>query len=177
MDALFVGRFDRQKGFDIVLKVAESLKGTAVRVHIVGDYVLENEQEKKHLDNVVFHGWIDRRQIGAYYQAADLLLMPSRWEGFGLVAAEAMAHGCPVLASDRGALPEVVLDGIGGWISGLDDYVEQASRLLRGSKEVLAGRRRQAMEHARKHHNSVNMNESISRLYERLISDFDRQKR
>ena len=46
-----------------------------------------------------------------YYAAADGLVVPSRWEGFGLVAIEAMRAGTAVIASDRGALPELVEHG------------------------------------------------------------------
>lgn len=42
--------------------------------------------------------------------------MPSRWEAFGLVAIEAMKYGKPVIASDRGALPELVKDGVNGYV-------------------------------------------------------------
>ncbi len=51
----------------------------------------------------------------------DAVVMPSRWEAFGLVAAEAMRAGVPVIASNRGALPEVVEHEVGGYIFDLDD--------------------------------------------------------
>ena len=54
--------------------------------------------------------------------------MPSRWEAFGLVAIEAMRSGVPVIASNRGALPEVVEDGVGGYLD-LDDR-DALGRLL-----------------------------------------------
>ena len=47
--------------------------------------------------------------------------MPSRWEAFGLVAIEAMMHAKPVIVSDRGALQELVIDGVNGWMFSLDD--------------------------------------------------------
>lgn len=57
----------------------------------------------------------DRRRIvcQAYYDKIDVLLMPSRSEGFGLTAIEGMARGCVVVASDTGGLPEVVTEDAG----------------------------------------------------------------
>jgi glycosyltransferase involved in cell wall biosynthesis len=51
----------------------------------------------------------------------DAVVMPSRWEAFGLVAIEAMRAGVAVIGSNRGALPEVIRNGIGGRIFDLDD--------------------------------------------------------
>ena len=59
-------------------------------------------------------GWLDRQQIESYLEAADLVVIPSRWEAFGLVALEAMRAAKPILAFRSGALPEIVLDGVTG---------------------------------------------------------------
>jgi glycosyltransferase involved in cell wall biosynthesis len=61
-------------------------------------------------DRVVFPGLIDDDDLPALYTGASAFVMPSLDEGFGLPALEAMACGAPVVASDRGALPEVVAD-------------------------------------------------------------------
>ncbi len=82
-------------------------------------------------DRVRRLGYVGREDLPALYSSAACLLFPSRDEGFGLPALEAMACGCPVVASDRGALPEVV--GAGGLTfppDAIDDLEEAASRLL-----------------------------------------------
>ena len=56
-------------------------------------------------DRIRFLG--HRQDMAPIYRALDILAAPSRWEGFGLMLAEAMAAGCPVVASDVGAIPEV----------------------------------------------------------------------
>jgi alpha-1,3-rhamnosyl/mannosyltransferase len=76
-------------------------------------------------------GYTDTADLPALYSGARVLLFPSRDEGFGLPALEAMACGCPVVASDRGALPEVL--GPGGLCFGpdaLDDLEDAAGRML-----------------------------------------------
>lgn len=59
-------------------------------------------------DNVIFAGFVSDAELAGLYQDALAVLVPSKEEGFGLVALEGMAHGAAVLVADRGALPEVV---------------------------------------------------------------------
>jgi len=111
-----VGRLCRQKGADIFVEAAALLHGRFpdVQFVIVGD--VEDPALKEHLstriarlklaDRVTFAGhW---NGMADCYAALDLLAAPSRWEGFGLVLAEAMAAGVPVVASAVGGIPEVV---------------------------------------------------------------------
>jgi glycosyltransferase involved in cell wall biosynthesis len=60
---------------------------------------------------VVVTGGVDERSLDALYRSAEVLTLPSRYEGFGLPVAEAMARGCPVVISDAACLPEVAGDG------------------------------------------------------------------
>jgi glycosyltransferase involved in cell wall biosynthesis len=112
-NVLFVGRFDRQKGFDIFLEVmsclADLANGTAV-----GSYIVSPEAPPAVPPNVRVLGWRSREGLEELYRSADLLLVPSRWEGFGLVAVEGMRAGLPVFASRVGGLQEVVRDGVTG---------------------------------------------------------------
>ncbi len=59
-------------------------------------------------DELVITGFVDDRTLVALYQAADLMVFPSRLEGFGLPVAEAIACGCPSITSNRSSLPEVI---------------------------------------------------------------------
>lgn len=94
-------------------------------------------------------GKVDESTLDALYRRADVCALPSRYEGFGLPALEAMARGCPVVASDTTALPEVVGDAgrlvppgdVAGWTGALTDLLddEAARRDL-----ATRGRRRAA---------------------------------
>jgi glycosyltransferase involved in cell wall biosynthesis len=77
-------------------------------------------------------GWLDETGVIRAYQECDALLFPSRFEGFGYVALEAMACGKPVVASNSSALPEVVENGVTGILcepDNIDAFVEACSRL------------------------------------------------
>lgn len=120
VNLLFVGRFDPQKGVDFLLKVFKDYEDDLQHIHlwIIGDNVVSDGKgiEKKNTDNITFLGWIPHEELPAYYEACDAVIMPSRWEAFGLVAIEAMKYGKPVIVSNRGALPELVQDGVNGWV-------------------------------------------------------------
>src|SRR6266567_3891716 len=110
---LFIGRLDRQKGFDLLIEAARTLEDV-LDIRIVGASVISKSEGPAVSANVSLLGWLDRRQIETYLEAADLVVIPSRWEAFGLVALEAMRAAKPILAFRSGALPEIVVDGVTG---------------------------------------------------------------
>lgn len=119
---LFVGRLDRQKGVDILLPAFERAhrQRPDLRLHIVGGAVRDKGVPLDYPEGVNPLGWVSADQIDDYYRSADVLVVPSRWEGFGLVVAEALRNGTPVLCSDRGALPDLVAEGETGHVFHLD---------------------------------------------------------
>ena len=118
---LFVGRHDPQKGLDIALSAVSRLTRTDLTLHIVGEPVVSRDREQLTQPNLKVHGWLPREEVFALMERVDALIMPSRWEGFGLAAVEAMRAGIPVIASDAGALPEVVEHGQTGYIFPSED--------------------------------------------------------
>lgn len=110
---LFIGRLDRQKGYDLLIEAASSLQDK-IDVRIVGASVVSNFHGPAIPPNVSLLGWLNRQQIEGELESADLVVIPSRWEAFGLVALEAMRAAKPILAFRIGALPEIVDDGITG---------------------------------------------------------------
>ena len=77
--------------------------------------------------------WVDRGLLRALYHRATLLVLPSRWEGFGLPLVEAMACGCPLVVSRHGALPEVGGEAALVWPD--DDPAHLAELILRVASE------------------------------------------
>lgn len=118
----FIGRHDPQKGLDILLDAIERFSLPNMEFHIVGASIvgpaISGTPERS---NVTFHGWLGRVEMVQLLHQVDALVMPSRWEAFGLVAIEAMRAGVAVIGSNRGALPEVIKHGVGGYIFDIDD--------------------------------------------------------
>jgi glycosyltransferase involved in cell wall biosynthesis len=134
-------RFELRKGYDLALHLAHALEGHArVRFDFAGEGLSPEVRTRAlrdsgvkpgELTNATFHGLLSRPALEALYRAADVVVMPSRFESFGLVAIEAMSAGAPVIALAAGALPEVVAHGQTGWLLGEGDFVAQAAALLK----------------------------------------------
>jgi glycosyltransferase involved in cell wall biosynthesis len=132
MQLVFVGKPSLRKGFDVVAKVIERF-GNQARFTCVG------AMPGKGLPTPAgkYTGFVDKAAVRAAYQAADLLLFPSRLEGFGLVAAEAMACGVPVATCPNSAVDEFIPEGCGivrepddidGFVDDIRELMKDVSR-------------------------------------------------
>ncbi|GGJ02210.1 glycosyltransferase [Neoroseomonas lacus] len=122
---LFVGRFEPRKGFDLALTAGAALLAERpdVEIHFAGGELDEEARavmtetatsRLEHHPRARFLGLLPRDALEQAYREADVVLVPSRYESFGLVAIEAMAAGRPVVALAAGGLAEVVTDGVDG---------------------------------------------------------------
>jgi len=131
----FVGRFELRKGFDLAARVAHGLIEDSqgdIEFWFAGG-ALDDDARATLADvgataivdhpRVRFMGQLDRVALDDCYVAADVVLMPSRFESFGLVAIEAMAAGRPVLALNAGGMGEIARDQYGAraFTDGPDD--------------------------------------------------------
>ncbi len=108
----FAGRLAKNKGVDLLLQAAKNYEKEDVLTLIVGDGEelknLKEMQEKLKLKNVVFLGNQNHDTLRKIYNISDVCAVPSRKEAFGLVALEAIACGTPVVATNKGELPNFV---------------------------------------------------------------------
>lgn len=133
----YLGRISTEKGVDLLLSAASQLPDVPIK--IAGDGPLRAQLEANAGNNVLFTSWIDRPGLDAFYRQARFVVVPSRWfEPFGLVTAEAMAYGIPVIASRIGGLPELVDDGITGLLfdPGNASDLADKMKLLWGNLEL-----------------------------------------
>jgi D-inositol-3-phosphate glycosyltransferase len=123
---LFVGRFAPLKGIDRLLEAMARLKHhQRLRLVIVGGDG-NNAPESQRLqglsrglsiqDSVNFVGRIEQSMLPPYYSAADVLVVPSHYESFGLVALESLASGTPVVATRVGAMESILREGETGHV-------------------------------------------------------------
>ncbi|UJA19573.1 glycosyltransferase family 4 protein [Thermoleophilia bacterium SCSIO 60948] len=112
---LLIGRLVYEKGFQLALeampRLVESVPGTRFLVAGSGTHEAELRSQAESaglMDHGTFLGWIGDDVLHSLYRIADVCVVPSIYEPFGLVALEAMASGCPCIVSDTGGLREVV---------------------------------------------------------------------
>ena len=135
-----VSRLESIKGMDLVVPAFAQVKAChpEMQLLIVGDGSLRKQMEeqthKAGLEKAVeFAGRQPQEKLSSYYDRIDILLMPSRSEGFGLTAIEGMARGCVVLAARTGGLPEVVRNGEVGLLhepEQVEDLASQINKLI-----------------------------------------------
>lgn len=131
---MFLGRVERIKGAHTAIKVA---KQTGHRLIIAGNISpLPEEQQyfeteiKPHIDNnqIQYVGALNDEQKNMYLGQAKALLFPIEWnEPFGMVMTEAMACGTPVIGYAKGSVPEVIKEGVTGFI--VDTFEEMCSKV------------------------------------------------
>jgi glycosyltransferase involved in cell wall biosynthesis len=166
---LFVGRFDRQKGVDILVDALADLQDSAF-AWLAGDSVLGDIAALRLPDNARMTGWLTAPELSAYYESADMLVAPSRWEGFGLIAAEAMRAGLPVIATRVGGLAEIVEHGVTGIL------IEPADRqaLIEAIRSTPADRLKAmgtaGRERFLSHYTLDRVHAQLNALYQRLLA-------
>lgn len=135
-----VGRLILIKGFDILLRALQLLPtGLEVDVTIAGDGPELNrlEQMAWTLPRGVclrFAGQLEEHQVMRLYDEADVTVIPSRVEGYGLIASEAQSRGCPVIASDVPGLREQIAHHKTGLIFGADNPTDLMENLVFAAK-------------------------------------------
>lgn len=126
---LFVGNSSKRKGVDLLAPIMSKL-GPGYRLVIVGG--LRNEKKYPALpENTEFYEKITEAQLVELYRRADVVLVPSRLEGFGYSAVEGQSCGTPVVATRGSSLQEVIEDGVTGILCEQDNAQEYAEAISR----------------------------------------------
>ena len=165
---LYVGNQSLRKGWDQVLAIMASL-GKEFQLYATSG--LRDKKLPATANNITLLGRLDAEELVSRYQSCDALLFPSRYEGFGYVALEAMACGKPVIAANNSALPEVVLDGVTGLLCNPEDtacYV-RACRTLEHNYDLRISLGRNARQHATRSFSEDALVRKYISVYNQLI--------
>ncbi len=159
---LFVGRIQRLKGLEVLVRAFARLGDLDARLLVVGGQPGTSPESREisrlqHLvvrlgiqDRTGFAGAIGHAQLPLYYSAADVTVMPSSYESFGLVAVESLACGTPVVATRVGGLTSIVHDGETGVLVPWRDaemFAESLRRVLEDTalRQRMAGNARESV--------------------------------
>ena len=187
---LFVGRIEPLKGIETLLRaIALLLKTEEINecnyyLAIIGGEPDSNgdesDSEMARLQNlsrelgihelVIFLGKRSQDTLPYYYSAAQVVVVPSLYESFGMVALEAMACGIPVIASQVGGLAYLVRDGKTGYVvpDGNPEALKQALQKLIENPDLREQMCSQAVDYARSYDWSV-ISRKVSKLYESIL--------
>jgi glycosyltransferase involved in cell wall biosynthesis len=139
--ALFFGGLKPRKNLPLLLGVWADVVRACPEARLLvaggGPLLSELQQRASTLglaDRVRFTGYVPEAEKAEHFNLGDVFVFPSALEGFGLAVGEAMSSGLPVVASDRGSIPELLVDGEGGFLGDPArpaQFVEALLRLLR----------------------------------------------
>jgi glycosyltransferase involved in cell wall biosynthesis len=146
---LFLGRAAPEKGWRRAIEAAK-LAGEHLVSAVKIAHPTEQEEWEKNIKPILPKDWtllgeISQEEKVDLLRRAKAVLFPIDWpEPFGLVMTEAMACGTPVIATPRGSVPEVIVDGVTGWIVSVENYPQEAAEKLKHLDEIdpQAGRER-----------------------------------
>ena len=136
---LAVGAVVERKGYDLLVAALAKLKHLNWRLVIAGDHGRSPEAFRRLkadiacfrlADRITLLGALSAQQLASLYATSDLFVLPSRFEGYGMAFAEAIAHGLPVIGTTAGAIPQTVPAGAGILVQP-DDVDALASALRR----------------------------------------------
>jgi glycosyltransferase involved in cell wall biosynthesis len=135
----YVGRIERFKGLHVLLDALEGLRdGARCSLQVLGaarspwdeQYRAAALARYRGTAGILDHGSVQPGRLSNAFASIDVLVVPSVLpEAFGLVVLEAFSAGRPVIVSDAGALPELVRDGVDGWVVRGDDVAALRARL------------------------------------------------
>ena len=144
---LFLGNAIERKGLHILLEAVKRLK-SKVQVNIVGSLDSEPDYANKIQEFITandlssfisLHGPLDNQPLSEQLRRAHILVVPSSYEGFGIVYLEGMCFGLPAIGTTAGAAGEIITDGVDGFMIGPEDVNLLAARLnfLNERRDVL----------------------------------------
>lgn len=140
---LTVGQFIRRKAFDVAIKSMATLPND-IGLYIVGGNPTEEYialRNNLNAENTHFVGFMDKERLKKYYRAADLFILPTREDIWGLVVNEAMANGLPIVSTNRCiAALELVKEGVNGYIVPVEDekaLAEAINKVLEDEEKKL----------------------------------------
>ncbi len=165
---LYVGRLSAEKEITQILSVLEAIPNS--RLALVGDGPYRQELEKFFAGtNTHFVGYLQGEDLAAAFASSDAFMFPSRTETLGLVLLEAMAAGCPVVAANSGGIPDIVTDGVNGYLFDPQDQnglLGATERLLKNPQSFL----RQNARHEAEKWGWNNASKQLQGYYDQVIT-------
>ncbi len=129
LKVLFVGGIGQRKGIKYLLEAVQQLNSAQIELQLLGPAPADDRPLTAFSKWYTYLGRTDQPGVVRQMQQADVLVLPSVFEGFGLVIIEAMATGLPVITSTHSCGPEVIREGVDGFVLEPDDVTGLAQKI------------------------------------------------
>lgn len=161
-----VGRLTEQKDPISTIKAFNEIykNNKNVKLMYVGSGELEKDvkeiaEENKIQDRIIITGWVNN--VEKYIPAFDIAILPSKWEGFGLVLIEYMACNKPIVGSNVGGISNIIEDDINGLLCNKNDYINLSEKILKLINDV--EKRKNIIENNKIKRKKYDINELITK--------------
>jgi glycosyltransferase involved in cell wall biosynthesis len=177
---LYIGTIEPRRNLSLALETVARIKDHLpdIRFAIIGDgpdreSIVTQTHEMQLSDNVLFLGKIPNKDLGKAYSAADLFLLPSKYEIFGMVVLESMAFGTPVLSTPSAGPRDIIHSGVNGFLVPFDaGRIADVALELFGDRVTLAQIGQKAQTHVRQNYAWSKIAPGYSKVYSDTIAQW-----
>ncbi|NQS90473.1 glycosyltransferase family 4 protein, partial [Patescibacteria group bacterium] len=181
VNILYIAYWTPKKGLIYLLEAFSKLENNFYHLHLVGDAgrfpsyrkrVLEYIKKNLPGNRIHIYGHLSHEDLEPIWNKATIFVLPSLWESYGMVIVEAMLHGVPVIATNVGAIPELVKDGVSGLLVPPKDSfaLAEAIKKLSNDDEL----RKKLIEGGYKvARNALSWEESCEKVYQIILELLD----
>ncbi len=181
---LFVGRLETIKGVEFLIQaipfIIKVFPQTTLTIVGEGSHqadLFKLTQKLRLEEHIRFIGWVDNKDLDTYYEKASLVVVPSIWaETFGLVILEAMSAGRPVIGTNVGGIPELIEEGVNGYLVAPGNPAQIAEKVIKlfAQEKLLTELGRNARRKAEEFRVENHL-EHLEKIYAELIKKYKRQ--
>lgn len=177
INLLFMGRIEQRKGFFDLIEAAKLISNPDIKIKVYGDGEI-NKAKKLVKDNnlsqiVEIFGWISGDKVSEVYNNADIVVLPSYNEGLPMTLLEAAAYGLPIISTPVGGIPDIVTDGVNGFLIQPGDYKALAEKIkiLANDKELRKGMGQESYKIACEKFDTNKVVDNLISIYNSLLQN------
>ena len=171
IDITYIGNLGKHKGVDTLINAFKSISNMNIKLHIIGKGYDEEEFKElaKNDDRIFFHGFVDNKDIVDYYEMTNVLVIPSIcYDNSPLVVYESFSTGTPVIGSDIGGIPELIIEDYNGYLfeAGNSDSLKEKLVKVINDKELLKNLEKNAFESLPK--------DSMDKMVDSILEEYNK---
>lgn len=169
-EILYVGNIRKHKNVNLLINAFENINNSSFKLLLIGNSDSYFKKNNFKNDNIKFIDEVDRKKLVEYYNNARLLVLPSRYEGFGFTPLESMACDCPALVSDFSAIREICQDGAFYFNLDKEDDLKDKIMYLLNNEEVCDNLIENGREIIRQYDWGKTVHETIKKIDKLLVN-------